>query len=543
MDSEKASTRNTNITIPELVATTEAVNKVSQTSPSSTTFVTLPASKKTKPHVTIETVFEDDNLEKSMPVEAPKDTGRVAITMMIASLFLDGSTFGNLLAYGIFQDYYQTKFTDPNTASWIGALAQGVSYLGAPLVTWCCQRYSLPPTFYIRIGFALCVLSLLVSAFITSLPGLIFTQGLLYGTGSLFVSVPELIVLNTWFDKRRGLAYGIVFAGCDIFGVAYTLLTSVLLNKYGFRITMVILAALTFVCAGTPLLYYRPRVEPTQSNKPTNDNIPFSPSSTRRNSLPNTVPDKPYHQRAIFYLFTTINFLQSLAWCLPFIYLPSFVTSLGHSSHSAATVLAVGNFSMILGDLSFGKLSDKVHVNILIITSTAVSAAVTFILWGFVGSGTNNLAAIIAFSFLFGCFGGGYLALWARMGTLFGEKDAHMVYSTLCTGRGLGVILSGPISQALLKTTPPKMLRPLGQGPYGGVIMFVGMCTAGAAIMGVCAILALWWKKERTLEIEEKSVEGTSEPKLVESVIEQQWTVASVTEQKVAEAKETDARV
>lgn len=498
--------------ISELEKMIESVNEAARIQRPKPTLAVHTASAKIRPSVTIEAVYETETSKKQRTTVAPKDTGKVAFIMLAAALFLDGSSFGNLLSYGIFQDYYQTKFTDSEKASWIGALGQGISYLGAPLVTWCCQRYSLPPTFYIKIGFGLCISSLLVSAFINNLSGLIVTQGLLYGIGSLLITIPELIILNTWFDKRRGLAYGIVFAGCDIFGVLYTLLTSELLQRFGFRTALIILAALTFVCAGTPLLVFHARPDPIKPTLANSEDLPFSPSVNRRNSLPDTaLPKKEYHQRAIFYIFIIINFLQAVAYLLPFIYLPSFVTSLGHSTHSAATVLAVANFSMILGDLGFGKLSDKIHVNILIIVCTAVSAVATFILWGFVGSGMNNLAAIIAFAFLFGCFGGGYLALWARMGTLFGEKDAHMVYSTLCFGRGLGVILCGPISQVLLKTTPPKLLHPLGQGQYGGVIMFVGMCTAGAAIMGVAAIIALWWKKERMAQIDDRSEAGAYE--------------------------------
>ena len=166
---------------------------------------------------------------------------------------------------------------------------------------------------------------------------------------------------------------------------------------------------------------------------------------------------------------------------------------------------------MILGDLTFGKLSDMVPISSLIITSTAVSAVASFLLWGLIGSVRNSLPATMSFIFLYGWFGGGFIALWARMGTVFGEKDAQMVYSTLCFGRGIGGILSGPISQVLISQGTPRALQALGRGQYGGVIMFVGMTMAGSAVMGVVGIVALWWKKGRDRQIEEAAKsEGSS---------------------------------
>lgn len=458
------------------------------------------------------------------------------MTIMIAILVLDAASYGILLAFGIFQDYYQTKFADHEYASWIAVLSEGIPFLGAPAITWCCQKYSLPRKTYIWIGFSLCVIGLVSSAFIDSLPGLIMMQGIVYGFGVLLVSIPELIILNTWFDKRRGLAYGIVYAGADLFGVAYTFIATQLLHHYTFRTTMLVFAAMTLVLMGLPILFIHERIElrpPTApsiksttpltsptlrrsstissvfidqgTQKITPNDLPFSPSLNHAPSWPAEPPAKRYYQRSIFYIFTLINLLQALAWYLPFIYLPSFLTAQGHSAHSGATALAIGNLAMIVGDLVFGKLSDKVHVNTLLIASTAVSALATFFLWGMGGSVKNSLPATTAFIFLYGCFGGGFLALWARMGTVFGEKDAQMVYSTLCFGRGIGGILSGPVSQVLLAKGTPYALRALSSGTYGGVIMFVGMCTAGAALMGGCGILALWWKKGKESEVESRS--------------------------------------
>lgn len=305
--------------------------------------------------------------------------------------------------------------------------------------------------------------------------------------------------------------------GPNLFGVAYTFLATSLLEKLKLRNTMLVFAGLTFGLAGPAIFLLHERIAPSEPapyttadptehrqgsnntnlapkspNKVTVVEVPFSPSLQQRNTWSEAVPPKRYYQRSIFYIFNIANVLQACAYYLPFIYLPSFATQLGYNKNMSALILAVANLGQVFGDIGFGQLSDKIHVNWLIITTMSVTSSSTFILWGHFGTGDHNLGVLIAYAFLFGSFGAGFLALWARMGTLFGEKDAQMVYSTLCAGRGVGSILSGPVSQILLAQPSASEFW----GHYGGVIVFVGSCMAASGLMGAGAVLALWWKKE-----------------------------------------------
>lgn len=482
--------------------------------------------RKHKPQISIDTVLEKPILTaRPLP---PKDTGKVAFQVLIAALFLESTACGLSLAYGVFQEYYTAKYTNHKIASWIGVLSEGIPFLGAPLVTFCCQKYAFPRQYYVWLGAGLCVAGLLSSAFLTTLPGLIVTQGLIYGCGVLLIDIPLLVILNTHFDKRRGLAYGIIFAGADIFGVAYTFLATFLLNKYSFRTTMLILTATTFICVVPPIFLLKERSEfsdaplsfpPNNSlrrrssalsavtlksaTKISAGDIPFSPSLENRLSWPVILPKKRYYQRSIFYVYNFANILHACAFYLPLIYLPTFVTQFGHSQQSAALVLALFNIAQAVGDIGFGKLSDKFNVNLLIISCMAVTSVSSFLLWGVFGTGSNGLPMLLAYAFLFGVFGAGFLALWARMGTTFGDRDAQMVFSTLCFGRGIGCIASGPISQVLMAVGTPSSLRRLGGEQYGTVIMFVGTCLAASGLMGALAIFALWWKKERAVAAED----------------------------------------
>lgn len=116
------------------------------------------------------------------------------------------------------------------------------------------------------------------------------------------------------------------------------------------------------------------------------------------------------------------------------------------------------------------------------------------------------------------------MALWARMATMFDERDTQMVFSHLSFGRGLGAILSGPVSSALLSMdggVQDKIgvdISAFGAGKYSGIVGFVGGCMACSAVVGVVCWFAVWWRecdglffvggrKEREVEAEKVKVD------------------------------------
>ncbi|KAK5100744.1 hypothetical protein LTR70_001355 [Exophiala xenobiotica] len=415
-------------------------------------------------------VAASENLQhRCLPAQ---DTSSTAYRVLVAAILSGSILLGLPLAYGVFQDHYSKHFPTSSIAQWIGVLSSGLAFLFAPAIAYC--------------------------LFCKSLGGLVVTQGLLYGVGTALVDIPLLSLLNTWFLKRRGVAYGLLFAGADLMGIAYTFLLAHLLPAYGFKITMAVLVAITFCFGGLPILFLKVRQHDfniPSSRKCSTSSADDSSSIISQLQSTKTAqhPNKRYYQRPIYYIFTIANVLQALAFYLPFIYLPSFTTGLGHSVDWSAFVLSAANLAQVFGEVGFGQLSDQFHVKYLVLLSTTVASISAFVLWGLFAA--KSIAALLVFAFMFGCFGSGFLALWARMGTLFGERDAQMVFSTLCTGRGIGSIVSGPISSVLLSHSGRIISKvDFGAGKYAGVVLFVGACMASSAFVGVLGVLALSWE-------------------------------------------------
>jgi len=385
-------------------------------------------------------------------------------------------------------------------------LSNGVPFLGAPFMTCICKTYPhINRRYYVLLGWAICVISLVGASFSASLLPLALTQGLLYGVGAFVLDAPVLLILNTWFIKRRGFAYGILFSITDLFGFGFAILAEIML-RHGLRWTLLMFAGIILLISGPAMLFLKPR--------PLEDKGAFSsptPLAIIKRCLHQA---RRYSRQPIFYLFTLSNLFQALAFYLPFIYLPSYTTDIGHTPTQGAIVLGAANFAQIFGELGFGQLSDSVSVHALIILSSLVASISVLALWGL----AQSLVQLVFFALVFGGFASGFISLWAVMGKTFGEENAQMIFSILSFSRGVANIASGPISSSLLRGLPEH--RPgghdhghaYGNHKYAWVVLFVGICMACSALLGALGLLTGGRKKQdgNERELTEKGKEASS---------------------------------
>ena len=88
---------------------------------------------------------------------------------------------------------------------------------------------------------------------------LILLQGVGVGIGGSILYIPVIRLVPEWFQERRGLAGGIIFAGTGVGGFAFPFLINYLLDKVGLRWTLRIWAIGTSVCSAVALLGIRSR--------------------------------------------------------------------------------------------------------------------------------------------------------------------------------------------------------------------------------------------------------------------------------------------
>jgi len=205
-----------------------------------------------------------------------------------------------------------------------------------------------------------------------------------------------------------------------------------------------------------------------------------------------------------FWIYPLSNLVQGIAYFFPGLYLPSYASSIGLSSRQGALLVAIMGTAQVAGQMSFGYLSDKkVSLNLLITVSTAMSSIAVLACWGM----ARQYAVLIAFAIVYGFFGAGYTAMWARMGTAVSSDPtaAFAAFGLLNLGKGTGNVVAGPVGGSLLGSAVDS--TKFGVGKFEGIVLSTGVCmvisglTLGLGytkrIPHVCKILTEPWTKSQ----------------------------------------------
>ncbi|XP_030850319.1 monocarboxylate transporter 10-like [Strongylocentrotus purpuratus] len=128
----------------------------------------------------------------------------------------------------------------------------------APFASLITDRFGCRPTAVL--GSALALAGILSSSFATRIEHLYITFGLAMGMGFSIAFQPSLYILGIYFQKRLGIANGLVSTGTSIFTVVLPLGMREILKRYGLRPCIWLLSTIIFVML-LGSLTYRPRPE------------------------------------------------------------------------------------------------------------------------------------------------------------------------------------------------------------------------------------------------------------------------------------------
>lgn len=162
--------------------------------------------------------------------------------------------------------------------------------------------------------------------------------------------------------------------------------------------------------------------------------------------------------------------------------------------------MSILNFASVIGTIFTGSLTDHLHVTTVILVSALGSALSAFLLWGFALSKTM----LYIFALAYGIFAGGYTATWtgclAEVQRDSRDAEAGVFLGMMAATRGLGAIVSGPISEELLKLgLGAKALAGAYGSKYGVVIVFTGV-TAVLGGFGIIERVRIWGMDDDDVE-------------------------------------------
>lgn len=348
----------------------------------------------------------------------------------------------------------------------------GIMYLLMPVAFVILSKYPHLRRWCGPLGLVVTVTSLAASAFVSSIAGLVATQGALYSIGCGLLFSPISLYMDEWFVERKSLAFGIMWSGKSSVGVAMPFLFNGLLQKFGLRATILSWAIASALLTLPTLFFLKPR-------------IPLSPVSRARPL------SFAFLRHTAFWMMQFGVVVQSLGYLMPSTYVASYASDIGLSSVTGPILLALFSTASVPGSLVHGMLGDRLSATTLVLLSSFGSAIPVFLLWGL----GRHLSTMVVFVILYGFFAGGFSSTWSSMTREIKRDDrtaeASLVFGLLLGGRGVGFLISGPFSGSLLSIKDLLTEEPLGYATkYGPMIL----CTGITAVLGAWAPL---WKGAR----------------------------------------------
>ena len=394
------------------------------------------------------------------------------------------------MSYGVFQEYYSDNWTlqgNREVTGIIGTTSNGVMYLSMPfLFALFSRRWARRRQAAALCGAVLTCISFLLSSFSTNVWHLVVTQGVTAALGCAIIYSTTTLSLGEWFNtSNRAVAYGVVLSCKNTIGSACPFLFRVLLDRYGFRVT---LRVWTAIAAGTSILAIFL--------------IPTHPSSISSNTHQSRKIPWHFLKHQTFYIYSIAIILQSCGYGIPQTYLNTYAHEVTLLSQTSATLLlTLFNVPGIVASSFFGYLSDNKHFSLSATAVTSISAVSSalsaFLLWGLTSQG--SMALLVLFSITFGFFAGGYSATWGgvineleREAARRNEAiDTGMLYGLLNGARGIGYVIGGLASVPLLKAGNTSSAGSFAYGTtYGPLIIFTGLST----VFGGWGLLWKWKK-------------------------------------------------
>lgn len=290
-------------------------------------------------------------------------------------------------------------------------------------------------------------LSWISSAYVTSLPLLYITYGVLsgIGTGWVYVAVIELMV--QWFPRRRGFAVGMA-AGCYGLGaIVTTFPIASSIRNHGLQTTLVVFGVVLSAIIVLASLGMK-RVAATNLSE---ENV--SPATTpAANFNPREMLRTP-----LFWLMFFIMAMVATGGLMAISQLGALATHFGISDTTLVLGMAALPLALTLDRAAngltrpfFGWISDRIGREPTMLIAFLMEAASILLLLKF---GSNPVAFVVLSAVVFFGWGEIYSLFPSLQADAFGTKHAAKNFGYLLIATAVGSILGGPLAALLYEKT------------------------------------------------------------------------------------------
>ncbi|CAK5270387.1 unnamed protein product [Mycena citricolor] len=276
------------------------------------------------------------------------------------------------------------------------------------------------------LGITIIGLGQILSGFATKNIGALFvTTGVINGIGISLCFMVVSITPGQYFQKKRGLANGIVYAGGGLGGAVTSFLIDALLSSLGPAWTFHILGILTLT-TGLPAAW-------------------FVKERTRIRT--NTFIDWALFRDPRFITLFLAGAVGTFPLFVPPFFLPLYANSLRLPARTGAALLAGFNSASAAGRLGAGFAADRVGPVNVLFAALLLSAVSMLAIWPV----STALAPLAMFVVINGAANGGFFSTMPTVvGTVFGVGRVSVAMGMIATGWVGGYLMGAPIAGYIL---------------------------------------------------------------------------------------------
>ena len=279
--------------------------------------------------------------------------------VVVATFVTLGLSYGFWYAYSVFLVAFLREF------GWSRSVVAGafsmlvmVHGVSGPVLGWLVERFGARAV--IASGGAVLAGSLLLGAHIDAVWHLYVVIGVLAALGvSAAGWVPSVVLIRSWFPSHVGTALGIASAGIGVGIFALVPFTQLLIDSFGWRWALRVLAAMValWIVPATLVLVRNPRVAVGHAG-PT----PQDPQTPYSSAMP---PRRHWTVRAAlrswrFWMVGFVFFAGSAATQMLLVHQVAYLVDHGVSALVGATLVGVVGIASIVGKTGWGTMSDRV---------------------------------------------------------------------------------------------------------------------------------------------------------------------------------------
>ncbi|CAO3668307.1 unnamed protein product [Rhizopus stolonifer] len=341
-----------------------------------------------------------------------------------------------------------------STLSWIGSICVALFFIIGPINQLVIEKMGYK--YMLATGTVCCTAALILASFATQVWHVFLTQGVLFGIGASFVSLPCMGAPQQWFSKRRGLAVGLAFSGSGVGGLVIANISLAAIESIGYRWALRIDGIVVFVLLSFSTCFVRPF------------------GDVRKTGGGRKVINWYLFKNPMFSVMFMHGLITTFGYMTPYFLLPSHAKALKLNPWIGANLSAIMSAVNAVSRVFTGYMGDKVGRFNSLFICTFLCGVSCLVIW----TNVHNEGTLWAFAVIYGFFGGGYVSLFPTVQPqVVGLEHIGPALGLLYTTNIFGYLFGTPIASALINLTSPATY--LYGAIWAGSTIIVGSLFAG----------------------------------------------------------------